>query len=48
MGFVPNGVARVPAEQRLNVFALVIYVPDPDASHPDYPDLILSSVKREL
>jgi hypothetical protein len=26
----------------------VIYVPDPDASHPDYPDLILSSVKREL
>jgi len=29
MGFVPNGVARVPAEQRLNVFALVIYVPDP-------------------
>lgn len=29
MGFVSNGVARVPAEQRLNVFALVIYVPDP-------------------
>jgi len=29
MGFVPNGVARVPAEQRLNVYALVIYVPDP-------------------
>jgi hypothetical protein len=26
----------------------VIYDPDPDASHPDYPDLILSSVKREL
>ena len=30
MGFNPNGVlSRVPAEQRLNVFALVIYVPDP-------------------
>jgi 2'-5' RNA ligase len=29
MGFVLNGVARIPAEQRLNVFALVIYVPDP-------------------
>jgi 2'-5' RNA ligase len=29
MAFVPNGVARIPAEQRLNVFALVIYVPDP-------------------
>lgn len=29
MGSVPNGVARVPAEQRLNVYALVIYVPDP-------------------
>jgi hypothetical protein len=29
MGFVQNGVARVPAEQRLNVYALVIYVPDP-------------------
>ena len=26
----------------------VIYVADPEASHPDYPDLILSSVKREL
>ena len=26
----------------------VIYTADPDASHPDYPDLILSSVKREL
>jgi 2'-5' RNA ligase len=26
----PNGVlARIPAEQRLNVFALVIYIPDP-------------------
>jgi 2'-5' RNA ligase len=23
----PNGVARIPAEQRLNVFALVIYIP---------------------
>ena len=30
MGFNPNGVlSRVPAEQRLNVFALVIYIPDP-------------------
>src|SRR3954452_19328072 len=24
-----NGVLRIPAEQRLNVFALVIYLPDP-------------------
>jgi 2'-5' RNA ligase len=30
MGFHPNGVlSRIPAEQRLNVFALVIYIPDP-------------------
>ncbi len=30
MGFNSNGVlSRVPAEQRLNVFALVIYIPDP-------------------
>ena len=30
MGFDPNGMlSRVPAEQRLNVFALVIYIPDP-------------------
>ena len=29
MGFVQNGVPWVPAEQRLNVYALVIYVPDP-------------------
>ena len=30
MGSELNGVrARVPAEQRLNVFALVIYIPDP-------------------
>lgn len=29
MGFLVNGVSRVPAEQRLNVYALVIYVPDP-------------------
>jgi 2'-5' RNA ligase len=30
MGFNPNGVlCRIPAEQRLNVFALVIYIPDP-------------------
>src|ERR1035438_4772117 len=30
MGFDPNGMlSRVPAEERLNVFALVIYIPDP-------------------
>ncbi|MBS1855272.1 MAG: 2'-5' RNA ligase family protein [Acidobacteria bacterium] len=29
MGFEVNGVPRIPPEQRLNVFALVIYVPDP-------------------
>jgi len=30
MGSHPNGVlSRIPAEQRLNVYALVIYVPDP-------------------
>jgi 2'-5' RNA ligase len=30
MGSHPNGVlSRIPAEQRLNVFALVIYIPDP-------------------
>ena len=30
MGFNPNGVlSQIPAEQRLNVFALVIYIPDP-------------------
>ena len=30
MVFDPNGaLARIPAEQRLNVFALVIYIPDP-------------------
>jgi 2'-5' RNA ligase len=30
MGFHPNGLlSRIPAEQRLNVFALVIYIPDP-------------------
>jgi 2'-5' RNA ligase len=30
MGFDPNGVlSGIPAEQRLNVFALVIYIPDP-------------------
>ena len=40
--------------QRLKVVTIdglmveVIYVADPKASHPDYPDLILSSVKREL
>jgi 2'-5' RNA ligase len=29
MGFDANGILRIPAEQRLNVFALVIYVPEP-------------------
>jgi 2'-5' RNA ligase len=29
MGCESNGVPRIPAEQRLNVYALVIYVPDP-------------------
>src|SRR5262249_28659328 len=29
MGFESNGAPRIPAEQRLNVFALVIYIPDP-------------------
>jgi len=30
MAFDPNGMlSRIPAEQRLNVFALVIYIPDP-------------------
>ena len=30
MGFHPNGMPyRIPVEQRLNVFALVIYIPDP-------------------
>ena len=30
MDFNPHGVlSRIPAEQRLNVFALVIYIPDP-------------------
>ena len=30
MGFDSNGVLfQIPAEQRLNVFALVIYIPDP-------------------
>ncbi len=29
MGFEVNGGPRIPPEQRLNVFALVIYVPDP-------------------
>jgi 2'-5' RNA ligase len=30
MGFDPNGVlSQIPAEQRLNVFALVIYIPEP-------------------
>src|SRR4051794_19562742 len=29
MGLESNGVCRIPAEQRLNVYALVIYIPDP-------------------
>jgi hypothetical protein len=29
MAFEPNGILRIPAEQRLNVFALVIYIPNP-------------------
>ena len=30
MGFDPNGMlSRIPAEQRMNVYALVIYIPDP-------------------
>ena len=29
MGFESNGVPRIPAEQRLNVYALVVYLPDP-------------------
>jgi 2'-5' RNA ligase len=30
MGFHPHGkLSQIPAEQRLNVFALVIYIPDP-------------------
>jgi len=29
MGCESNGASRIPAEQRLNVYALVIYVPDP-------------------
>jgi 2'-5' RNA ligase len=29
MGCEGNGVPRIPAEQRLNVYALVIYIPDP-------------------
>ena len=30
MDFCPNGkLSQIPAEQRLNVFALVIYIPDP-------------------
>src|SRR3981081_560802 len=41
MGFEPNGVLRIPAEQRLNVFALVIYVPDPLGS-------FLDEMRREL
>src|SRR2546430_17506860 len=41
MGFEPHGVPRIPAEQRINVFALVIYVPDPLGS-------FLDDMRREL
>ena len=42
MGCDLNGVhARVPAEQRLNVFALVIYIPDPLGG-------FLDDLRREL
>jgi 2'-5' RNA ligase len=30
-----NGILRIPAEQRLNVFALVIYLPDPLGAYLD-------------
>ena len=37
MDFHPNGMlSQIPAEQRLNVFALVIYIPDPLGSFLDY------------
>jgi 2'-5' RNA ligase len=36
MDFHPNGMlSQIPAEQRLNVFALVIYIPDPLGSFLD-------------
>jgi 2'-5' RNA ligase len=36
MGFDPNGrLSQIPAEERLNVFALVIYIPDPLGSFLD-------------
>jgi 2'-5' RNA ligase len=41
MGFQSNGVPRIPAEQRLNVFALVIYIPDPLGT-------FLDDLRREL
>ena len=41
MGYEPNGVPRIPAEQRLNVFALVIYIPDPLGK-------FLDDLRREL
>jgi 2'-5' RNA ligase len=42
MGFDPNGVLfQIPAEQRLNVFALVIYIPDPLGK-------FLDDLRREL
>src|SRR3954452_1943715 len=42
MGLELNGMhSRVPAEQRLNVFALVIYIPDPLGA-------FLDDLRREL
>src|SRR5947209_13128514 len=41
MGYEPNGVPRIPAEQRLNVFALVIYIPGPLGQ-------FLDDLRREL
>ena len=42
MGFHPNGgPSQIPAEERLNVFALVIYIPDPLG-------LVLDDLRREL
>lgn len=42
MGFNPNGgPSQIPAEERLNVFALVIYIPDPLG-------ISLDDLRREL
>ena len=36
MDFDPHGMlSQIPAEERLNVFALVIYIPDPLGSFLD-------------